>query len=309
LIYFISASADEKKFLIFAGSDIDAGHYYFLDRTTYHLSELTPARPALDGMKLSPQRSVSYPAADGKMVPAYLTLPPGSDGKHIPLIVMPHGGPASRDEWGFDWLAQFFAQRGFAVLQPEFRGSTGYGDAWYVENGFKSWKTAIGDITSGARWAVNEGLADPDRLAIVGWSYGGYAALQSNVVDPSLFKAVVAIAPVTDLGLLKSEAQNYTNARIVSRFVGDGPHIVEGSPARNAERFQAPVLMFQGDQDVNVDVAEARAMDKALRVAGKRSELIIFKGLDHQLDDSDVRTQMLAKADDFLRANLKIPSP
>ena len=309
LIYFISASADEKTLLIFAGSDVDPGHYYFFNRTTHHLDELTPTRPDLDGMKLSPQRSLTYPAADGKLVPAYLTLPVGSDGKHVPLIVMPHGGPASRDEWGFDWLAQFFAQRGFAVLQPEFRGSSGYGDAWYVENGFKSWKTAIGDITDGARWAVKEGIADPDRMAIVGWSYGGYAALQSNVVDPSLFKAVVAIAPVTDLGMLKTEAQNFTNSRVVAHYVGDGPHIAEGSPARHADRFQAPVLMFQGDQDVNVDIGEARAMDRALHSAGKQSELVIFKGLDHQLDDGDARRDMLTKADAFLRANLKITSP
>ena len=307
LIYFISASTDEKKLLIFAGSDVDAGHYYYFDKATRHLDELTPARPALDGMTLSPQRSISYPAADGKTVPAYLTLPPGSDGKHVPLIVMPHGGPASRDEWGFDWLAQFFAQRGFAVLQPEFRGSSGYGDGWYVDNGFKSWKVAMSDIADGARWAVKGGIADADRMAIVGWSYGGYAALQSNVVEPSLFKAVVAIAPVTDLGMMKQEAEDYTSARVVSRYVGSGPHIEEGSPARHADRFQAPVLMFHGDQDINVDIAEARAMDKALRRAGKQTELVIFKGLDHQLDDSDARAQMLAKADGFLRANLKMP--
>lgn len=306
LIYIISASADEKALLIFAGSDVDAGHYYFFNRTTHHLDELTPARPLLDGMTLSPQRSITYPAADGKLVPAYLTLPLNSDGKHVPLIVMPHGGPASRDEWGFDWMAQFFAQRGFAVLQPEFRGSAGYGDAWYVENGFKSWKIAIDDIAEGARWAVKEGIADADRLAIVGWSYGGYAALQSNVVDPSLFKAVVAIAPVTDLGMLKAEAQNYTNSRVVAHYVGDGPHIAEGSPARHADRFQAPVLMFQGDEDINVDAAEARAMDRALHGAGKQSELVMFKGLDHQLDDGNVREQMLAKADAFLRTNLKM---
>ena len=98
---------------------------------------------------------------------------------------MPHGGPASRDEWGFDWLAQFFVSRGFAVLQPNFRGSSGYGDAWFQQNGFRSWKTAIGDVNDAGRWLVKEGIADPSKLAIVGWSYGGYAALHRTYSTPT----------------------------------------------------------------------------------------------------------------------------
>ncbi len=309
LIYFLSASADEKQLLIFAGSDADPGHYFYFDRTDRHLNQLTLARPDLDGVTLATQHSVSYPASDGKTVPAYLTRPPGTDGKHLPVIIMPHGGPASRDEWGFDWLAQYFALRGFAVLQPEFRGSSGYGDAWYVSNGFKSWKTAIGDITDGARWLIKDGIADPDRVAILGWSYGGYAALQSAVTDPKLFKAIVAIAPVTDLNMYKDEAQNYTNARIVDRFIGAGPYVNEGSPARHADRMEAPILLFHGDQDINVNIAESQTMDRALRAAHKRSELVTFKGLDHQLDDGDARAEMLAKIDAFLREALKLPTP
>ncbi|MEI9851159.1 MAG: alpha/beta fold hydrolase [Sphingomonas sp.] len=123
---------------------------------------------------------------------------------------MPHGGPGARDEWGFDWLAQFFAARGYAVLQPNFRGSAGYGEDWFLENGFKSWRTAIGDVNDGGRWLVGQGIAAPAKLAIVGWSYGGYAALQSAVLDPELFKAIVAIAPVTDLGALKEESRWFT---------------------------------------------------------------------------------------------------
>jgi dienelactone hydrolase len=309
LIDFLSASADEKQLLIRASSDSDPGHYYWFDRTTHHLNELTPARPELEQTTLSQVRSVTYHTADGVDVPAYLTLPPGSDGKHLPAILMPHGGPASRDEWGFDWLAQYFAQRGFAVLQPEFRGSRGYGDAWFVDNGFKSWRTAIGDIDEGARWLVKQGIADPDKLAIVGWSYGGYAALQANVVDPSLYKAVVAIAPVTDLAALKQESLNYTNHIVQERYIGTGPHITEGSPALHADKFVAPVLMFHGDQDINVGVGESHEMDAALRRAGKSSQLVVYPGLDHQLDDNVVRTDMLTKADAFLRTTLKIATP
>ena len=196
---------------------------------------------------------------------------------------MPHGGPSARDEWGFDWLSQFYAQRGFVVLQPNYRGSSGYGDDWYQENGFKSWKTSIGDICDAGRWMVAQGMADPAKLAIVGWSYGGYAALQVNVLDPDLFKAVVAVAPVADLALLKAQAAAFTNSALVNDFIGSGAHIEEGSPAQNAAKFKAPVLMFHGDIDLNVDIAQARKMDKALRGAKKSSELIVYPKLEHSL--------------------------
>src|SRR3546814_16872493 len=132
---------------------------------------------------------------------------------------MPHGGPASRDQWGFDWLTQFFVNRGYAVLQPNYRGSTGYGDDWFNDNAWHSWKTAIGDVNDAGRWLVKQGIADPAKLAIVGWSHGGYAALQSNVLDPALFHAVVAVAPVTDLGLLRAAHTGYVT-RSDERRVG-----------------------------------------------------------------------------------------
>ncbi|MCW3847282.1 S9 family peptidase [Sphingomonas sp. LB-2] len=304
LVQVIDASADENRLLLWAGSDVDPGRYYVFDRKARKLMEIMLSRPSLEGMTLAEVKPVTYKAADGAEVPAYLTLPPGSTGKKLPTIVMPHGGPGARDEWGFDWLAQFFAARGYAVLQPNFRGSTGYGDSWFVENGFKSWRLAIGDVNDGGRWLIEQGIADPNRIAIVGWSYGGYAALQSAVLDPTLFKAVVAIAPVTDLGLLKSDASDYADAGIVRDFIGSGPHVQEGSPAQNAKRITAPVLMFQGDLDLNVNINQPRAMERELRAAGKRVELRIFPGLDHQLVDGNVRAQMLDQSDVFLRSAL-----
>jgi dipeptidyl aminopeptidase/acylaminoacyl peptidase len=219
---------------------------------------------------------------------------------------MPHGGPGARDEWGFDWLAQFFAAKGYAVLQPNFRGSTGYGDAWFQKNGFQSWKTAIGDVNDGGRWLVQQGIAAPDKLAIVGWSYGGYAALQSAVLDPALFKAIVAVAPVTDLETLRGEAKPFTNFPLVDRFIGHGDHVRDGSPARNAKAIKAPVLMFHGDMDQNVGIGESRLMADKLRDAGGKVELVEFKGLDHQLDDSKARAAMLGRADAFLHASLHL---
>jgi acetyl esterase/lipase len=302
LIDVLDSSVDESKLLIRAGSDQDPGVYYLFDRKSHHLDTFLVVRKELEGVKLAAVKAVTYPAADGTLVPGYLTLPPGKeDAKGLPAIVMPHGGPAARDEWGFDWLAQFYAARGYAVLQPNFRGSSGYGDAWFMQNGFKSWRVAIGDVIDAGHWLVSQGIADPNKLGIVGWSYGGYAALQSAVVDPLLFKAVVAIAPVTDLALLKEEHRDWSDFAMISTYVGDGPHIREGSPAMNADKIKAPVLMFQGGLDINVNIRQSREMAERLASAGAKGQLIVWDNLDHQLEDSAARTELLRKSDAFLR--------
>lgn len=308
MIGFLGSSADNSKLLVRASSDADPGRYYVFDKTARKLNEILLARPALENVALASVRSITYPAGDGTPIPAYLTLPPGkSDAHNLPAVVLPHGGPSARDEWGFDWLAQFLAHQGYAVLQPNYRGSAGFGDSWLQENGFKSWRTSIGDVTAAAHWLASEGIADPQRMAIVGWSYGGYAALQAGVLEPALFKALVAIAPVSDLKMLKNDARNYTNARIVAEEIGDGAHITEGSPLQNVERITAPVMMFHGDMDLNVGVQHSRKMDAKLRSAGKASELVVYEGLEHSLIDSNVRAQMLDKIDAFLRIHLGHP--
>ncbi|WP_296613935.1 S9 family peptidase [Sphingomonas sp.] len=304
IITFIDASADEGKLLLFAYSDVDPGRYYLFDKKTRSMAEVLASRPGLDGVKLATVKPITYQAADGTNIPAYLTLPAGSDGKNLPAIVMPHGGPGARDEWGFDWLSQYFAARGYAVIQPNFRGSTGYGDAWYEKNGFQSWRTSIGDVNDAGRWLVKSGVADPKKLAIVGWSYGGYAALQSSVLDPDLFKAIVAIAPVTDLDTLRNEARNFTNFPQVDALIGHGPWVAEGSPARNPAKIKAPVLLFHGDIDTNVRIGESRLMADRLKDADRKVELVEFKGLDHQLDDDTARATLLSKADAFLRSSM-----
>jgi dipeptidyl aminopeptidase/acylaminoacyl peptidase len=306
LVTFVDANADESKLLMFAGSDNDPGTYYLYDKVSRKLEEVLISRPLLADVPLANVKPIEFPAADGTRIPGYLTLPAGSDGKNLPAIVMPHGGPGSRDEWGFDWLAQFFAARGFAVLQPNFRGSSGYGDAWFKKNGFQSWRTAIGDVNDGGRWLVSQGIARADQLAILGWSYGGYAALQSSALDSDLFKAIVAIAPVTDLETLREESRSYVNFPQVDAFIGHGDHVREGSPARNAGRIKAPVLLFHGDQDLNVGIGESRLMAGKLREAGGAVDFVEFDGLDHYLDDGTARTTMLSRADQFLRASLKL---
>lgn len=300
----VDSSADESKLLIYAGSDTDPGKYYLFDKGTKQLAEITPVRPELAGVPLGTMTPVQYPAADGTMVPAYLTLPPGSDGKNLPTIVMPHGGPSARDEWGFDWLSQYFVARGYAVLQPNYRGSAGYGDRWQQTNAYQSWEAAIGDVNASGRWLLDQGIAAPGKIAIFGWSYGGYAALQSQVLDPDLFKAVVAVAPVTDLERLKTDEKDQTGRLLREDQVGSGPHVAAGSPARHADAFHAPVLLFHGDVDMNVNVGQSRLMQDRLKAAGKPVTYVEFPGLDHQLDDTAARTRMLSESDRFIRTAL-----
>lgn len=300
LINFTGASADGKSLLIFAGSDTNPGTYYFLDRKTREMSDLADVRPALKGKALSPVKAIQYKARDGAIIPAYVTIPAGSSGKNIPAVVLPHGGPSARDEWGFDWLSQFLAARGYVVIQPNYRGSSGYGDEFQNGNAYRNWQQAMADISDSARYLVDSGIAARDRLAIVGWSYGGYAALQSAEVDPDLYKAVVAIAPVTDLDLVKQEAEGFTNSELVRQMIGSGDHIRTGSPARNAAAIKAPVLLVHGDLDVNVGIEHSRKMAGALSSAGKPVEFLSYKGLDHYLEDSNARVEMLTKMGELL---------
>lgn len=302
LIHLSGSSTNNQKMLIFAGADTQPGTYMYLDRGTKRLSTIADVRPELAGRALASVKAVTYAAADGTKIPAYVTMPAGASGKNMPAVVLPHGGPSSRDEWGFDWLPQFLAARGYVVIQPQYRGSAGYGEDFLNGNALRNWRTAMSDIGDSARYLAKEGIADPNRIAIVGWSYGGYAALQSAATQPTLYKAAVAIAPVTDLAQLKKDAEHYTNARLVAEQVGSGPHVAEGSPARLAGNIQVPVLLFHGDLDLNVDVGHSERMNSALKKAGKTVQYTRYPDLDHQLDDSNARADMLMKIGTALQA-------
>jgi len=300
LIEFAAASRDAKILLIHASADTDPGAYYVLNRTTKQMEPVLLSRKELLPESLAPVQSISYPAADGKMIPAYLTMSKDGPAKGRPAVVLPHGGPSSRDSWGFDWLAQFLAARGYAVIQPNYRGSAGYGDDFLGENAFRDWRTAMSDISDSAKYLVAQGIADPGKMAILGWSYGGYAALQSASLEPERYKAVVAIAPVTDLAMLKRDYYEFTSSKLARETIGSGDHLKPGSPLQNASRIKAPVLLVHGDKDINVRSRHSVEMAEALRRAGTPVELVRHKDLDHFLDDGTARVDMLTRVGQLL---------
>ncbi|MEO6248932.1 MAG: alpha/beta fold hydrolase [Sphingomicrobium sp.] len=294
LIDFAGASRDGTKLLVHASSDTDAGIYYLLDRATRQMHAVLLNRLDLEGKTLAPVRAISFTAADGATIPAYLTYL-GASPRNRPAVVLPHGGPSARDEWGFDWLTQYLAARGYVVIQPNYRGSSGYGDQFLGDNAFRDWRTAMGDIRDSAKYLGAQGIANPNRVAIVGWSYGGYAALQSAALEPSRYKAVVAIAPVTDLSALRRDAEGFTSEALTKEFIGKGSNLVDGSPLQHAASIKAPVLLVHGDLDGNVRVAHSQRMAAALSTAGTPVEFVEYKDLEHQLDDSGARVEVLTK--------------
>ena len=258
-------------------------------------------QPELAGRELAKMKPVEYPAADGTKIPAYLTLPPGQPAKNLPVIILPHGGPTARDDWGFDWLAQFLVAKGYAVLQSNYRGSAGYGKNWEGENAFHGWRKAVADINDGAKWLIAQGIADPKRICALGGSYGGYAALMGSLQAPGLYRCVVSIAGVTDPETLIWDYDHFLGKKAVRHEVGtEDEVIVKGSPLRRAAEFTVPVLMFHGEKDFNVPIRHSEKLDEALRKAGKSSELITYPDVDHHFLRSAARIDMLDRIGVFL---------
>ncbi len=304
----IDESWDKTVYLLHADSDTDAGRYFRFDAQARKLQSFWPKHSRLANRSLSPMRPTSFPVADGVEIPAYLTLPKDQGvNEKMPTVILPHGGPASRDHWGFDWLVQFFAAQGYAVLQVNFRGSGGYGEAWEGDGGFRAWRQTISDITDGTNWLLAEGVADPDRLCIVGWSYGGYAALLSVLENPELYKCVVSIAGVTDPKILLNDYRGFLIRKAANEFVSYSAEVIEaGSPLNRAKEFSAPVLLFHGDDDVNVSVKHSKKLNKALRKANKSTELILYDDAEHGLWRNQHRVDMLSRIGNFLAEHIAL---
>jgi dipeptidyl aminopeptidase/acylaminoacyl peptidase len=311
----VSWSQDRSRWIVSTESPDRAIAYYLFDSKAGTAKQIASTNMVLQRAKLPRRVAHSYRARDGVDIPAYLTRPLDAQGP-TPLVLLPHGGPAARDVGGYDWLAHALASRGYAVLQPNFRGSGGFGKAW-EEAGHGEWGIGVmqHDLTDGVAAVVAAGIADPERICIVGASYGGYAALAGAAFTPELYRCAAAIAGVADLrdmlgferdraGGLSTTVAYWREAMGVENADSPTEHLNAASPAQHADRVQAPVLLIHGRDDTVVPITQSRLMERALAQAGKSVQLVELEGEDHWLSGAKTRLQTLQALDAFLAEHL-----
>ena len=310
----VSTTLAGDKMFVLVETPKQPATYYFLDRDTHQASKIASAYPDLTADDLGEMRAYPYKARDGLDIPAYLTLPPGRAGKMLPLVVMPHGGPDERDYQRFDWWAQFLANRGYAVFQPNFRGSAGYGQA-FTKAGLHQWGLKMqDDITDGVRKLIADGVADPNRICIVGASYGGYAALAGATFTPDLYKCAASFAGVSNLRSMLQRAGaehgdiNTSHASFWISRIGDiskdSDQIDATSPALHADKVKIPILLMHGKGDTTVPIDQSEQERDALEAAGKKVTFVQYDGDDHYFGIAATRIGMLTQLEKFLHDNI-----
>lgn len=315
-VTFVSHSQDLAKLIARVEDEHLPPVYYLVDYRAKKADIINEAYPLLAGMKLASVRLIEYAARDQYPLVAYLTLPAGLTEKNLPLVVMPHGGPHGRDDPGFDWLSQFLASRGYAVLQPQFRGSTGFGLDHELA-GDRQWGLRMqDDVTDAVRAVLDSGIADPKRVCIVGWSYGGYAALAGAAFTPDLYACAASIAGVTDLpsqigydvkGSWGRDSEIFHDLR---KLIGEptDAQVIAKSPARAAASVRAPILLIHGADDTVVPIEQSQRMARALAAAGKPHQLIELANEDHWMwSKSSSRIRTLTELERFLGEHIGTP--
>ncbi|MBX7248409.1 MAG: prolyl oligopeptidase family serine peptidase [Caulobacteraceae bacterium] len=308
-----SRTPDYSKIVVRTEGDNDSGTFLLIDVAAGKAIKVGSAYPGVPGSAVNERRWITYKAADGLDIPAYLTLPRGRDPRNLPLIVLPHGGPASRDEPGFDWWSQALASRGYAVLQPQFRGSSGFGEA-HMAAGYGQWgKKMQTDLSDGVRYLAAQGIIDPRRVCITGWSYGGYAAAAAVALDPGVYRCSAAGAGVYDMRAMIFWANGESNSadtptgrywkqNMGASRIGD-TGLDEVSAARHVDRITVPLLLMHGVNDTVVPMKQTDLMEAAMRRAGKPVTVVRLEGEDHWLSTGATRTRMLQESIRFLEAN------
>jgi dipeptidyl aminopeptidase/acylaminoacyl peptidase len=307
-----SWSQDRQRFVVSAETSRDAGAYYLFEPASNAMRIIRREYPELTTeAAIGDRQSITYRSRDGTQIPAYLTLPAGG-GRNLPMILLPHGGPHARDFFAFDWWAAFLASRGYAVLQPNFRGSTGYGYDWF-NAGRNNWGDGImqTDIEDGVDALVRAGIADSTRICIVGASYGGYAALAGATLSPQRYRCAISIAGVSDLPRMVEVTARDSGSRFsgISDWwagsMGDAERQRRVSPVNHAGEVRAQVLLMHGDNDSVVPMEQSQRMVTAMRGAGKETQLIVLRGEDHWLSNATTRIQMLREMETFLARELR----
>lgn len=310
------AGPDVSRRLIFASSDRDPGVYYLFDRTSRKLEELAVLKPGIEPEQMAAMKPVMFKARDGLAIHAYLTLPVGREAKALPLVIHPHGGPFGiRDSWGFNPEVQFYANRGYAVLQVNYRGSGGYGRA-FERAGWKKWGLEMQhDLTDAVNWAVQQGLADPQRVVIAGASYGGYATMAGLAFTPELYCAGINYVGVVDIEELiprgdsvPPERRHWYSTRIADLTnAEDRKRVHDTSPVHFADRIVAPVLLAYGRNDPRVRLSQGVDLESALKKAGKTYEMILENDEGHGFRKEEISISFFTKVDAFLKKYVPPP--
>ncbi len=301
---------DERRVIARVYGDRTRGAYYLYDRKDNSLSKLADLSPWLKEAQMAPMKPIEFKSRDGLDIHGYLTLPLGVEPRNLPLVVIPHGGPSARDVWGFDSEAQFLANRGAAVLQVNFRGSTGYGKAFW-QAGFKQWGRGMqDDVTDGVEWAVAQGIADRKRLAIYGGSYGGYSALAGATFTPDLYACAVSyVGPSNIFTLLKSIPPYWEPFREMEyEEIGDPEKdkelLTAVSPVFHAEQIKIPLFVAQGANDPRVNKAESDQIVEAVRKAGKDVVYMVKDNEGHGFHNEENRFDFYREMEAFFRKHL-----
>jgi dipeptidyl aminopeptidase/acylaminoacyl peptidase len=299
-----SYTKDGKELVFRVTSDRNPGDFYLLDKSnkaTYLLSTMPWIKPETMGVV----KPVQYTARDGLVIHGYLTLPPGSDGKNLPLVVNPHGGPFGPfDDWMFNWEAQLLASRGYAVLQPNFRGSGNYGRA-FVRTGYQDWGGKMqDDLTDATQWAIKEGIADKNRVCIYGGSYGGYASAMGIAKEPDLYRCAIGYVGVYDMEMMYTRGdiqQADSGVNFLKEALGGGRENLKArSPNYLADRIKAPIFIASGGKDVRAPAAHSKALRDALEKAGKPYEWLLNPNEGHGFYQLDSRREFYGKMIEFL---------
>lgn len=308
-----SSNKNEDKFLIVTHDDKTNGAYYFYDQTTKKLEKIADISPWLNRGDMADMKPVSYTSRDGVTIHGYLTLPKGVKAQHLPVVINPHGGPWARDEWGFNPEVQFLANRGYAVLQMNFRGSTGYGRS-FMEKSFKQWGQSMqDDITDGVQYLIREGIADPKRVAIYGGSYGGYATLSGITKTPDLYACAIDYVGVSNLFTFMNTIPPYWEPfkKMMYEMVGDPGNEADSlmlranSPVFHADKIICPLFVAQGAKDPRVNKDESDQMVAALKKRGVEVEYLVKDNEGHGFHNEENKFEFYRAMENFLATHLK----
>ena len=301
----IDSSEDMKVLVVRATSDTDFGTYYIYDSANDKLQKLGSGYPELDGKPLGTMTNILYKAKDGTEIPGYLTVPTGAEKKNLPLVVLPHDGPLQRDSWEFDFLRNFLANRGYAVLQMNYRGSSGFGQKWWLDAHQDFAGLSYSDIHDATRWAVQEGIADPKRICIMGWGFGGHAALLGALRNGDTYKCAVSIGGIADLEMYQDHGIVSGETELRRQQLGaNREKLKKDSPLHNAAQISIPVLLVHGAKDWQVQPDHSKAMARALEKNKKPQKLVVIKGATHELERKSDRVTLLTEVESFLATSL-----